>query len=193
MLAACSTPHSTRGGPTPGGGKADGYDTDASTDPVIDAPAPPPPDAFVPIPDAFAPIPVGLSGSCTVTTTVFTNNQGAAEVTSESIAVDFVVDQFAADGSVSGHAHLASMYGLPAGLWRGWCHLAHQDGQPLDSACVTGPFDLATSQLGFGGGWVTFHTDSGTYTVGLLATLEIGRDSATDPNWTKVSYSCTLR
>ena len=174
MLAGCVT--SNDPGPSGshgGGGKADGED---SADGGVDAAT------------------ETLTGTCTVSTTAFYNNYGNTDTTTEPIELDVRIDHVNDDATVVGVVNVASPWGsIPDGLWRGWCHLAHQDYQPLDSACAIGPYDIRTSALGFGDGFVSFKQQDAGYTLYISAGLEIGRDSYYDPNWTKVRYSCSLQ
>jgi hypothetical protein len=171
ILAGCATTADPGGTPA-GGGKADGDSPDGGTD----------------VPTAM------LSGTCSVSTTEFSGGYGTTDTTSEPIALDVRIDHVNDDGTVLGLVHVASPWGsIPDGLWRGWCHLAHQDFQPLDSACAIGPYDIRTPALGFGDGFVSFKQQDAGYTLYISAGLEIGRDSYYDPSWTKVRYSCSLQ
>jgi hypothetical protein len=177
VLAACSAPTTPNSGPPGGGGKGD-CDT-CSIDGGVDAAT------------------RTFSGTCTVTTTQFVNGFGTPDTSSAPISLDVRLDHIAPDGTVTGTVHVPSPWGsIPDDLWRGWCHLAHVDGEPLTNACAIGPYDIATTALGFGDGWVIFRddlSDAGSgFTFYFNAGVDIGRDSINDGDYTRVRYSCWL-
>jgi hypothetical protein len=171
VLAGCAS--SPEPGSIPGaGGKADGDSPDGGVDAAS----------------------AMLTGTCTVSTTEFSSSYGTTDTTTEPIALDIRIDHVNDDATVLGVVRVASPWGsIPDGLWRGWCHLAHQDFQPLDSACAIGPYDIRTAALGFGEGFVSFKQQDAGYSLYISAGLEIGRDSYYDSDWTKVRYSCSLQ
>ncbi|HEX5060065.1 MAG TPA: hypothetical protein VFV99_11930 [Kofleriaceae bacterium] len=172
-VAGSDEPSAGGGG---GGGKADDGTVDGGT------------------PDA--PVLTELTGSCTVTATAFHNNYGYPQTSHEPTELSLSIDEEKADGTVDGTVHVASPWGqIPDGLWRGWCHLAHQDFQPADSPCAIGPYTIKTGALGFGGGFVAFrHVDDagGGLSLYVSASVESGRDSYFDPDYTRTTFSCSL-
>ena len=137
-----------------------------------------------------------FTGSCTETTTEFRNGYGRPSTSTERIDLSIAMGEITEAGDARGTVRVESPWGsIPAGLWRGWCHIARQDFAPLGSPCTVGPFEISTTALGFGGGYVWFRRadDAGGFDLGLSAQLEEGRDSYYDDSYTRVRYFCQLR
>lgn len=177
LIVGCAAPGDPSSKPGGGGGKADGESADAGLDAGVDA----------------APS-VTLQGTCDVSTTHFQNGYGYRDSENDPIALETHIDGVGSDGSVVGTVHVASPWGsIPDGMWRAWCHIAHQDFQPLGNSCAIGPYDISTASLGFGQGYTSFRKSEAGYAMSISAFEEIGRDSYYDDDWTKVSFFCTLQ
>ncbi len=143
--------------------------------------------------------PLELAGSCSITSTTFHNGYGYPNTDHEMIALSILLDasnpEPVAGGDpvdVTGMVQVDSPWGpIPGGLWRGWCHIAAHDYQPLGEACAIGPFQIPTGSLGFGN-FTSFRRSSDGYSMYISAIYESPRSNYYD-DYTKVSYSCSLQ
>ena len=83
--------------------------------------------------------------------------------------------------------------GVPADLWRGWCHVARNDGQPQGEPCPVAPFELTTDALGMNDGYSFLRFQDDQLWLTFNATVELGRDSLYDKSFSDVRYTCSLQ
>lgn len=138
-----------------------------------------------------------VKGTCSSTVTNYSNGYGYPRTESSPLELTIRLDPEDATTplprDVTGTVLVESPWGsIPSGLWRAWCNKVNGWGQPPDTACAIGPFEIATSALWVGsGGYSYFKHDTDGYHLTVGVNYESGRDTYYDSSYTSVRYFCS--